>query len=121
MLSDPITLNTEDYTLRSIVDDKSIRGVAGLTAGTQKLLTVFHDQQGSASKLSARRGVRFDYTKPDGNGELRTLSVYLIGVVPEDGTFSAADVSAQINNVVDFFEEATNGAIRTAAWLAGEP
>lgn len=121
MLSDPITLNTEDYTLRSIVDDKSIRGVAGLTAGTQKLLTVFHDEQGPSSALSARRGVRFDYTKPNSNGEARTLSVYLIGVIPEDGTFSAADVSAQINNIVDFFEEATNGPIRASAWLAGEP
>lgn len=121
MLADPITLNSEDYTLRSIVDDKSIRGVAGLTAGTQKLLTVFHDQQGPANKLSARRGVRFDWTIPDGNGEARTLSVYLIAVIPEDGTFSAANCSTAIDTVSDFFVEATHGPARTTKWLAGEP
>jgi len=121
MLSDPITLNTEDYTLRSIVDDTSIRGVAGLTAGTLKNLVISHDTQGPSGKLSDRRRVQFTYTKPNTAGEARTLQVYLIAVIPQDGTFDSSAVGAGIDLISDFFVEATNGPIRQAKWLAGEP
>jgi hypothetical protein len=121
MLSDPITLNSEDYTLRSIVDDTSIRGVAGLAAGTQKTIVISHDTQGPSGKLSDRRRVQWAYTKPNSAGELRTLQMYTIAVIPQDGTFSSSDVDDGVTVLTDFFTEATHGPARLAKWLAGEP
>lgn len=121
MLADPITLNTKNYVLVSLVDDESIRAVSGLALDQGDNLKIAHQETSKSGVVSNRRLVRFARSKANAAGVTEELVAAMTLQVPRSATFSSAEVTAIVDDLCDFFIEATNGPARLAKILNGEP
>jgi hypothetical protein len=108
MFDTDLVLNDADvdrtYSLKSIVDGKSIRGALGGTLGEPRTLTISHGKRNPKDPSSPDRHlVRLDRVKHDANGVPQTASCYLVLENPVDGTFTELELhrlAFAINNAV---------------------
>jgi hypothetical protein len=106
-----VDTNTVSYALRYADADKSVFSVAGLTAPTEKKLTVSHET-GKAGE--ARHLVRLDRTEVDSYGVPATVSVYAVIVRPPNTALTNAVIIEEVNRLIDFLIEGGSNANVTA-------
>jgi hypothetical protein len=110
-----VDTNTVAFVLRAADSGKSIYSVAGLSLPVETLLTISHETTKAGNQ---RHLVRIDSTNVDSLLVPATASVYLVIDRPPSLAHSANSITAQINQLIDFFIE--SGAGRIAAILNNE-
>lgn len=121
MLADPITLNTKDYVLNGIAGSESTRVVSGLDLDASDILKIAHQETTKSGLVINRRLVRFSRSKANAEGQTEELVAAVTLSVPRTATFTSSDVSSIVDDLCDFFVEATHGPARLAKILNGEP
>jgi hypothetical protein len=125
MISDLLALgngtSTKTYTLRAIVEGKSIRGDSAATLGEPRTVTISHSLRNPKDPSSPQRHlVRLDETRVNSLGVKSTASVYMVVEIPQDDVWTDAVIDALMTEIVNFADNGGDHA-RFHQFTHGEP
>jgi hypothetical protein len=106
------------FSLVSVVEGKALRRRTDATVGEPETLTISHVKRDPKNPDSADRHlVRLDTVKHDADGAPQTMSWYIVGEIPNDGTFTSTEARTLYLRLIN----AIGAEARFAKFINNEP